>query len=85
MMPATGVHSTGIQRAFIEHHHMPAVVLGTWFTKMNKAVIVLMYGTYSLVPCLSGKAIGGEEVLYIIHFYCKAKREAKFSEFFTAE
>lgn len=40
---------------------MLRAVLGTSFTEINKPVVILMYGTYSLVPCLSGRAaMGGE-------------------------
>lgn len=39
---------------------MPGAVLHTCFTEMNKPVIILMYETYSLVPCLSRRAaVGG--------------------------
>lgn len=36
------------------------------FTEVNKLVIILMYGTYSLVPCLSGRAAmgGGSSINY---------------------
>lgn len=40
---------------------MLRAVLGTGFTEINKPVVILIYGTYSLVPRLSGRAaMGGE-------------------------
>lgn len=54
---------------------MLRAVLGTYFTEMkqvyftevNKLVIILMYGTSSLVPCLFGRAAmgGGSSINYL--------------------
>lgn len=37
-----------------------------YFTEVSKLVIILTYGTYSLVPCLSGRAEmgGGSSINY---------------------
>lgn len=58
-----------VQQAFtmllLTTNHMPGAVVGTWFTEMNKTVIVLMCGTDSLAPCLCVKAaVGGENSIH---------------------